>query len=360
MHPSNPLVRLAEFGQSPWLDAIDRELLASGALARLIGEDGVKGVTSNPAIFEKAIAGGGYAAAIAAAPAGLDPVAVYETLALGDIRAAADALAGVYAGSGRADGYVSLEVAPALAHDTTGTVEEARRLWAAIARPNAMIKVPGTPAGTAAIATLIEDGINVNVTLLFSLAAYRAAAEAFVAGLEARAARGLGVDGVASVASFFVSRIDSAVDAQLPPGHALRGKVAIANAQLAYRHYASLVGSARWQALARRGALPQRLLWASTGTKNPAYSDVLYVDELVGRDTVNTLPVATLEAFRDHGRPRAALEEQADPERVMRDLSAAGITLDAVTARLLEEGLAAFAKSFASLIGMVARQAGRA
>ena len=367
---TNPLQRLGALGQSVWLDFIRRDLIDSGGLARLVRDDGVRGVTSNPSIFEKAISGSrDYADLIAeGAQQGRSAKAIYEQLAIRDIRDAADVLRAVHAQSGARDGFVSLEVAPALANDTEGTVDEARRLWREVGRANLMIKVPGTPAGIPAIRALIGDGINVNVTLLFSQAAYEQAAEAYVSGLEALAERGGNVGGVASVASFFVSRIDSAVDAELERRmagaadaglEALRGRAAIANAKLAYQLYRDIVAGERWRALAAKGAQPQRLLWASTSTKNPDYRDVIYVEELVGRDTVNTIPPATLDAFRDHGRVRESLVEDLDAARqVLAELERRGISFAAVTDRLLDEGVALFADAFEKLLAAVAAEAG--
>jgi len=365
----NPLLALGRLGQSVWLDFIRRSLLDSGELARLVAEDGVRGVTSNPAIFEKAIASGDeYSAQLAGAAEALggDPRAVYEALAIEDIRRAADVLAGVHEETGGADGFVSLEVAPDLADDTERTIAEARRLWRAVDRPNLMIKVPGTPAGVPAIRTLLAEGIHVNVTLLFARSAYEAVAEAYVEALEERQRRGEPLERVASVASFFVSRIDTLVDRRIDEAiaaggaeaearlGALRGRVAIANARLAYRHYLGLVASPRWQALAAAGARPQRLLWASTSTKNPAYRDVLYAEELIGPETVDTMPPETIDAFRDHGVARATLAEGF--ERAAADLAAleaGGISLERATDELLEEGIAKFVEPFERLLAAV-------
>src|SRR3990170_718570 len=358
---ANPLQRLEAVGQSVWLDYIRRDLIDSGGLARLVREDGLRGVTSNPSIFEKAVSGSrDYAGLIAdASRQGRSAKAIYEQLAIRDIRDAADVLRTVHAESGARDGFVSLEVSPVLANDTEGTVDEARRLWREVGRGNLMIKVPGTPAGIPAIRALIGDGINVNVTLLFSQAAYEQAAEAYVSGLEALAGRGGNLGGVASVASFFVSRIDTAIDAELERKMAgsadaglagLRGRAAIANAKLAYRIYRDIVAGDRWRALAAKGAQPQRLLWASTSTKNPNYRDVIYVEELVGRDTVNTIPPATLDAFRDHGRVRESLVEDLDAARkLLAELDRHGISFAAVTDRLLDEGVKLFADAFDTL-----------
>ncbi len=366
----NPLQALGEYGQSVWLDYIRRSLLTSGELQRLVAEDGLRGVTSNPAIFEKAITGStDYRDALAALQGrpGLSAEAVYEDLAIADIRDAADVLRPVYERTARRDGYVSLEVSPSLARDTQGTLDEARRLWGAVGRPNLMIKVPATPEGIPAIQTLIGEGINVNVTLLFSQAAYERVAEAYLAGLEALAQRGGDLGGVASVASFFISRIDTAVDARLterlkreanPRQQALLrgllGKVAIANARLTYQRYKEIFRTPRWQALAQQGAQTQRLLWASTGTKNPAYRDVLYVEELIGPDTVNTVPPATLDAFRDHGKVRPSLEEDIQGARdTMEALARVGISMQEVTDGLLQEGLRLFVEPFDKLLRAV-------
>jgi transaldolase/glucose-6-phosphate isomerase len=363
---THPLLELRAAGQSIWLDFIRRDLIENGDLRRMVDQDGLSGVTSNPSIFEKAIAGGGaYDVAIARLGAqGLSAGAIYEQLAIGDIRDAADALRPVYDETDGADGFVSLEVSPHLARDTTATIAEARRLWRAVDRPNAMIKVPGTPEGMPAIRALIGEGINVNVTLLFARRAYLAAAQAYVQGLEQWRAAGGDLRRVASVASFFVSRIDTAVDALIAATgsgalSALAGKAAIANAKLAYRSAGALQSEPRWQALAAAGARVQRLLWASTSTKNPAYRDVMYVEELVGPDTVNTLPPATLDAFRDHGRVRPSLtEDVAAAEAVLKALDDAGILLERVTDRLLDEGVKLFADSFDKLHAAVAARLG--
>lgn len=358
---TSTLLALKAAGQSVWLDYIRRDLIESGELARLVAADGLAGLTSNPAIFEKAIASGLYAQDVrAAARVSRDPKSIYEAVAIRDIRLAADAIRPVYDRSAAADGYVSLEVSPDLARDTGGTLEEARRLWGLVDRPNLMIKVPGTPEGVPAIRALLEEGINVNVTLLFARAAYEAVARAHLEALELRTGKGLPVDRIASVASFFVSRIDTAVDALLEKSGRtdIAGKVAIANARLAYASYLDHVGGERWRALRSRGARPQRLLWASTGTKNPRYSDVLYVEELIGPDTVNTVPPATLEAFRDHGRVRPSLGEDAEgAARTLAELATAGVSLDAVTTSLLDEGVVIFADAFAKLLAAVDAQA---
>ena len=366
----NPLREIERLGQSLWLDYIRRKLLESGAMNRLIDEDGIKGMTSNPAIFHKAIAGSDdYADQIAelASDLDLDDKSLYERLAFDDVRTACDLLAPVYRATRGGDGFVSIEVDPGLAYDTAGTLEEARRIWSEIDRPNLMIKVPATDAGLPAIETLIAEGIHVNVTLLFSVAVYERVAEAYLRGLERRLEAGGDLRGVASVASFFVSRVDSAVDALLeermeaahdPAEHealeALLGKAAVANAKLAYQRYRDRFAGERWNRLAAEGARTQRLLWASTSTKDPRYSDVKYVEELIGPETVNTLPPATLAAFRDHGRPRPSLLEGV--ERAEGDLAALarhGIDLEAVTARLLRDGVEQFIQAFDKLLAAV-------
>ena len=355
----NPVKALATHGQSVWLDYIKRDLILGGGLQRLVDE-GVTGVTSNPSIFEKAIAGGGEYDDLLKplAGQGLDPKTIYERLAVRDIRDAADVLRPVYERTAARDGYVSLEVSPHLADDTAGTVAEARRLWGEVGRPNLMIKVPATPEGIPAIRRLIADGVNVNVTLLFAQSVYEQAALAYLDGIEERARAGAALGNVASVASVFVSRIDTAIDPRLQgEAAALAGKAAIANTKLIYQRYLELFAGSRWEMLAAKGARTQRPLWGSTGTKNPAYSDVLYVDELIGPDTVNTLPPATLDAFRDHGRPRASLTEGVDEaRRALAALSGAGIDMDSVTEQLLTEGVKLFADAFDKLLAAVARR----
>ena len=365
---SQRLHALHAAGQSIWLDYIDRIMLSNGDLARRIAEDALTGMTSNPTIFEKALAEGpAYDAQLGTIAADRTDREAFFELATTDVRSACDAFRGVYDRTTGGDGYVSLEVSPDLARDAEGTVVEARRLWAIVDRPNLMIKVPGTVEGAEAIRTLIADGINVNVTLLFSVAAHARVIEAYLAGLEARAQAGLPIDRVASVASFFISRVDSAIDKQLAAKAAtaadgaavlaLQGKAAIANARLAYRLFQASFSGARWAALAGHGARVQRPLWASTSTKNPAFRDVLYVEELIGPDTVNTLPPATLEAFRDHGEVRLSVTEQvAEADRTLAALEAAGVSVEAVTDTLLAEGLAAFEQSFVTLLAGLARK----
>jgi transaldolase/glucose-6-phosphate isomerase len=369
----NPVKALENHGQSVWLDFLARGFVANGDLQHLIDSDGVKGVTSNPSIFEKAIASSDeYDSAIGKALKGGDrPVAaLFEQLAVADIQHAADVLRPVYDRLHGKDGFVSLEVSPYLATDTKGTIAEARHLWKAVRRKNLMIKVPATPEGLPAIEQLIGEGISVNITLLFSQKVYLQVAEAYLAGLEKYVAGGGDPSHVASVASFFVSRIDTAADKQLDdkiakandPSEkerlaALKGKVAIANAKLAYQDYKRLIAGPRWEKLAASGARPQRLLWASTGTKNKDYSDVLYVEELIGPDTVNTIPPATLDAFRDHGKVRDSLEEDIDGARhVLDELARSGISLDAITAELVKDGVKLFADAADKLYGAVAHK----
>jgi transaldolase/glucose-6-phosphate isomerase len=369
----NPLKALHDHGQSVWLDFIRRNLIKSGELGRLIDRDGVRGVTSNPSIFEKAIAGSGdYTESLAAAPREWTAMQVYESLAIADIRDAAEVLRPVYEQSSGRDGYVSLEVSPYLADKTAETVNEARRLWRAVDRPNLMIKVPATAAGIPAIRTLISEGINVNVTLLFAQETYEAVAQAYIAGLAERARAGADVSKIASVASFFVSRIDTLVDGMIdkriasnPAGadraaiEGLRGKIAIANAKLAYQRYLRLYRSEHWQALAAKGAQTQRLLWASTSTKNPSYRDVMYVEELIGPETVNTIPPATMDAFREHGAPRETLTEGIDRAGEEMDaLARAGISMKEVTDRLVQEGVKLFADAFDQLLAAVTKATG--
>lgn len=349
---------LTNHGQSIWYDNIRRALIDSGELQALL-DAGVMGVTSNPSIFEKAIVGStDYDDAIQALAFDGKPVEeIYETLANEDIQRTADLLRPIYDHTNGVDGYVSLEVSPTLAHDTEGTIADAQRLHAALNRPNVMIKVPATPAGIPAIDALIGAGLSINVTLIFGLNTYEAVAEAYLAGLEKLSAAGGDVSRVASVASFFISRIDSAVDTALAAlnNEALRGKIAIASAKLAFARSHAIFSGDRWRQLADQGARVQRLLWASTGTKNPAYSDTLYLDELIGRDTVNTVPPATLDAFLDHGTIAAPLGQGIDNARSqLKQLAGLGIDLDAIAQTLQDEGVAGFAKSFASLMAGVA------
>ncbi len=367
MAEQNPLCRLHEHGQSVWLDFIERGFIRRGELARAIREDCVAGVTSNPAIFHKAITEDRqYDEDIAAlARAGRTPASIYDELVVADIRAAADVLRPVYDDTNGADGYVSLEVSPHLARDAGGTVEDGLRLWRAVDRPNLMIKVPATIEGLQAIARLTEEGVNVNVTLLFSVERYTSVVDSYMQGLERRLAARQPIDRIASVASFFLSRIDTLVDKRLegigtPQALALRGEAAIASARLAYRRYVSLCDGDRWKALAAQGARAQRLLWASTGTKNPAYSDTKYVDPLIGPDTVTTLPPETLQAYRDHGRPARTLEaDWQQAAQVVESLQALGIELRQVAAQLEEEGLKKFVEPFDATLAAIAERAHR-
>ena len=351
---------LARLGQSVWYDNIRRAIIDSGELQQLL-DDGVIGITSNPSIFEKAIAGStDYDEAIhALAMQGKTTETIYETVAMEDIARAADMLRSVYDATDGVDGYVSLEVSPTLAHDTAGTIADARRLFAALARPNIMIKVPATPAGIPAIRQLISEGINVNVTLIFSLDSYDAVMEAYIAGLEANAAADL--SRVASVASFFVSRVDAAVDDLLAAkgngNTRLLGKIAIANAKAAYKRFQEVFAGPRWAALVAKGGRVQRPLWASTSTKNPTYPDTLYIDELIGPYTVNTIPPATLTAFNDHGTVAETLTVGvAEALAQLEQLAEAGVDLAAVTQKLQDDGVASFAKSFESLLASVAQK----
>lgn len=366
---ANQLLELQKFGQSVWLDYIRRNIITNGELQRLIDHDGLRGITSNPSIFEKAIAGSSdYADFLAQLRSqGLSTGDIYERIAVRDIQDSADLLLPVYKSTKRRDGYVSLEVSPTLARDTKGTIEEARRLWRTVGRPNIMIKVPGTPEGAPAVGQLTSEGINVNITLLFAQEAYIKVAEAYMDGLEQALKAGKDVSGIASVASFFVSRIDTLADSmiearaknstdpnQIQLLQSLQGKVAIANAKQAYRSYQQMIAGPRWQALASRGAHTQRLLWASTSTKNPKYRDVLYIEELIGPDTVNTIPPATMDAFREHGRVQRTLDANlAAADKTMTDLEKAGISMQQITAQLLDEAIKLFDDAFQKLLSAV-------
>ncbi len=370
----NPLKGLLAYGQSPWLDFIRRNVLLNGDLKKMIADDGLRGMTSNPAIFEKAITAGDDYKDIINAPDAKSSTAteLYEKIAIRDVQDATDIFKTVYTETKGRDGYVSLEVSPYLAFDTQGTINEARRLWKAVNRPNVMIKIPATPEGLPAIRQTLEEGININITLLFAQSAYEKVAEAYIAGLEARAAKGEDVSHIASVASFFVSRIDSLVDSKIDAMQknetdsskkalleSLRGKVAIANARRTYAKYQELVGGPRWKALAAKGAQTQRLLWASTSTKNPKYRDVLYVEELIGADTVDTIPPATFDAFRDHGKLRNSLTENvAGAHKTMSDLEAAGISMKEVTDKLIADAVKLFQDPFKQLLDAIAKHAG--
>jgi len=363
---------LERAGQAVWLDFLDRDFLVGGGFRKLVEEDGVTGVTSNPSIFEKAIGhGSDYDEGLAAFDRDHpDASAIhrYEAMAIEDLQMAADILRPAYDRLGGKDGYASLEVSPYLADDTNGTIAQAADLWRRVDRPNLMIKIPGTRAGAPAIAASIAAGININVTLLFGIEAYRMVADAHATGLEERLRQGLPIDKVAGIASFFVSRIDSAIDkeidrraeagdAEADALKALRGKVAIANAKLSYQWYLDFIASDRWRALAAKGAMPQRLLWASTGTKDPAYPDTVYIDSLIGADTVSTMPPATMEAFRDHGTVDETLTRDIDEaRRILEEVERLGLDLDEVTDRLVIEGVAAFAKSFDTLLAAIAQK----
>ena len=360
----NRLQALAEQGQSVWLDFISKGLIRSGELEDLVGK-GLRGVTSNPTIFEKAISGtDDYAESIAeAAKAGLSAEEAYEGVAVQDVRSAADVLLPVHRDTDGRDGFVSLEVSPRLARDTQGTIDEARRLRSEVDRPNLMVKVPATEEGMPAIQHLISDGLNINVTLIFSLAQYESVAQAYLQGLRKRMASGKGIGGIASVASFFVSRVDTAVDKALDAAGKpeLKGRAAVANAKLAYARFHEIFSGGEWDEMAANGARVQRPLWASTGTKNPEYPDTLYIDSLIGSDTVNTIPRKTLAAFLDHGTVAPTLLAEVDAARShINELARAGIDLDSVTSRLLAAGVESFAKSFDALIECVAGKCAKA
>ncbi len=364
----NPLLQLAALGQSVWLDDIGRGMLEDGSLARLIRQDGVSGMTTNPAIFGKAIEGREYDSAIASRRrSGLDDAALYEALVLEDVGRAAELFLPVFARSAGRDGFVSIEVSPHLAFDAVGTVAQAKRLWSALGRPNVMIKVPATHPGLTAVAQLTADGINVNATLLFGVDRYRETAMAYLAGLEQRLRAGLPLEGIASVASFFLSRIDSWVDKRLEAlagagdrdGLVLSGQAAAVCARLAYQACKELHDSERWRKLARHGARPQRLLWASTGTKNPAYADVKYVDAVIAPGTVNTMPLATLEAYRNHGCPAVRIEEDLQGARALPGiLRRRGIDLEAVAEELERDGVRKFVEPYDATLESLARRAG--
>lgn len=365
---TNSLTQLGTLGQALWLDYIRQDLIAGGNLRRLIEDDGIRGMTSNPAIFEKSIVEShDYDETIRALTlAGKDAREIYETISQRDVQRAADEFRALYDQTDGADGYVSLEVNPHLAHDTSGTIREARHLWGVLSRPNVFIKVPATIEGLPAIQELISEGINVNVTLIFGLPRYRQVAEAYIAGLEARTTEGRPIHRVASVASFFVSRIDSLIDPLLEKiitqggdaanlAKACRGQIAIASAKTAYQIYKEIFGADRFKRLAAQGARPQRLLWASTGTKNPAYSDVKYVEALIGPDTINTAPLDTINAYRDHGETESRLEQDVgDAARLLKRLPSLGIDLDKMTQQLEDEGVEKFNKPFDALMSALA------
>jgi transaldolase / glucose-6-phosphate isomerase len=372
---ANPLKELLNYGQSMWLDYIRRDLFTSGKLKQMIADDGLRGMTSNPAIFEKAIGESSLYDDMLkslSTRADLDTTARFEQIAIRDIQDAADTLRPVYDSSQFRDGYVSLEVSPYLARKTQETIVEARRLWKAVNRENVMIKIPGTAEGLPAIRTAIGEGININVTLLFAQEVYVKVAEAYIAGLEDLAARGGNLKKEAGVASFFISRIDSLVDGMIDAKlkattdsqqallKSLLGKVAIANGKLTYQRYQTIFSGPRWEALAAKGAQTQRVLWASTSTKNPAYRDVLYAEELIGPDTVDTMPPATIDAFRDHGRVRNSLTEDVPAaQKTMDDLAKVGISIKEVTDKLTDDGVKLFADAFDKLLAAVAKNTQR-
>jgi transaldolase / glucose-6-phosphate isomerase len=365
---TNPLKELLNYGQSMWLDYIRRDLITTGKLKTMIEDDGLRGMTSNPSIFEKAIAESSLYDDMlrSMASSGLDATGRFEKIAIRDIQDAADILRPVYQSSKFRDGFVSLEVSPLLALKTKETIDEARRLWKTVSRDNVMIKVPGTPEGIPAVQQLIGEGININVTLLFAQEVYEEVAEAYIAGLEELQKRGGDLRKMAGVASFFISRIDTMVDSMIDEKvktteaqqqallKSLKGKVAIANGKLTYQRYLKIFSGPRWEALAAKGAQTQRVLWASTSTKNPAYRDVMYVEELIGPDTVNTMPPATIDAFRDHGKLRNSLTEDiAGAQKVMNDLEKAGISIEEVTTKLTSDGVKLFADAFHKLLSVV-------
>jgi transaldolase len=361
----NKLQELHDVDQSIWLDSIDRQMLHDGELERRIREDALTGMTSNPTIFQKALSSSNAydEQIIAAEEDGLTSWELFELLETTDVRDACDHFAGVYSSTRGADGYVSIEISPGVSHNADAAVEEARRLWRTVDRPNVMVKVPGTPEGAVAVRRLIAEGININITLLFALEAHERVAEAYMAGLEDRIKAHQPIDGLASVASFFVSRVDTEIDKRLDAliGKAapaererlqlLKGRAAIANAKLAYRLFRQKFAGPRWEALAKQGARVQRPLWASTSTKNPSYRDVMYVEELIGPDTVDTMPPATIDAFRDHGVVARTVDKKvAVAEGLLKEIEAAGISMREVTEKLLVDGIASFQKSFDELI----------
>jgi transaldolase len=370
MASSERLQRLHDAGVSIWLDFIEREILRNGDLQRRIRDESLTGMTSNPTIFEKALAeGSAYDDQIRTAPGDFTAVELFELIATTDVRDACDIFRGVYDKEKGTDGFVSIEVSPSAAHDLLGTISEAQRLWSTVDRPNVMVKVPGTVEGAEAVRQLTAAGVNVNITLLFSLDAYRRVVEAYMAGLEDRVALGKDIASIASVASFFVSRVDTETDKRLDAlvknasGEkrqqidGLRGKAAIANAKLAYAIFQKEFFSPRWKKLEAKGATVQRVLWASTSTKNPAYRDVMYVEELIGPHTVNTMPPQTVDAFEDHGVVNRTVDQNVDAaKRVVTDLAKLGISIDDVTNKLLVDGLASFQKSYDTLIAGLAKK----
>jgi transaldolase len=360
----NRLQELHDTGQSIWLDSIDRRMLTDGELERRIRDDALTGMTSNPTIFQKALASGdSYDEQLLAADHGLTPSQLFELVETTDVRDACDIFAGVYSSTRGADGFVSIEVSPGVSNSADATVEEARRLWKTVDRPNVMVKVPGTREGAIAVRRLIAEGINVNITLLFAIEAHERVIDAYLAGLEDRVKAGKPIDGLASVASFFVSRVDTEIDKRLDALIAkapqlererlqlLKGRAAIANAKLAYRLFTQKFSGPRWEALSKQGARVQRPLWASTSTKNPAYRDVMYVEELIGPDTVDTMPPATIDAFKDHGVVARTVDKKfSAAEALLKEIEAVGISMREVTEKLLVEGIASFQKSFDELL----------
>jgi transaldolase len=360
----NRLQELHDTGQSIWLDSIDRRMLTDGELERRIRDDALTGMTSNPTIFQKALASGdSYDEQLLGAEHGLTPSQLFELVETTDVRDACDIFAGVYSSTRGADGFVSIEVSPGVSNSADATVEEARRLWKTVDRPNVMVKVPGTREGAIAVRRLIAEGINVNITLLFAIEAHERVIDAYLAGLEDRVKAGKPIDGLASVASFFVSRVDTEIDKRLDALIAkapqlererlqlLKGRAAIANAKLAYRLFTQKFSSPRWEALSKQGARVQRPLWASTSTKNPAYRDVMYVEELIGADTVDTMPPATIDAFKDHGVVAKTVDKKVSAaEALLKEIEAVGISMREVTEKLLVEGIASFQKSFDELL----------
>jgi len=367
---TNRLIALHEAGQSVWLDFIDRSILRNGALARMIREDALSGMTSNPTIFEKALAEGDeYDDQIKSAPPGLTAWDLFELVETTDVRSACDIFADTHRAASGGDGFVSIEVSPGVSNDTAASIAEAKRLWSTVDRPNVMVKIPGTVDGAGAVRALIAEGINVNITLLFSIDAHRRVIEAYMGGLEDRLAAGKDISTIASVASFFVSRVDSEVDKRLDAiaskadaatkdkAVALKGRAAVANAKLAYQLFQEMFSGDRWSTLAARGARLQRPLWASTSAKNPAYRDVVYVEELIGPNTVNTMPPATADAFKDHGVVERTVDRNVrEAQRVMEQLAEIGIDFHDVTNKLLVDGLASFQKSFDSLVAGLERK----
>src|SRR3954471_17328518 len=360
----NRLEQLHDVGQSIWLDSIDRRMLTDGELERRIRDDALTGMTSNPTIFQKALSSSeSYDEQLLAAEQGLSAMELFELVETTDVRDACDAFAGVFSSTRGADGYVSIEVSPGVSHSADETFEEACRLWKAVNRPNVMVKVPGTVEGAVAVRRLTAEGVNVNITLLFAIEAHARVIEAYLAGLEDRVKAGQPIDGISSVASFFVSRVDTEIDKRLDALAAkaiggekerlkmLKGRAAIANAKLAYRLFRQKFAGPRWEALAKAGARLQRPLWASTSTKNPEYRDVMYVEELIGPDTVDTMPPATIDAFRDHGVVEKNVDKKvAAAEGLLREIEAVGISVNEVTAKLLVDGIASFQKSFDELV----------